>query len=82
MAFYQNKRVSLSLVVGCHRRGDSSIGCGDGLEEKAKARMNSAHSIDKATENFNFTNEIGEPSCLFLEIECLDNENSNLSIMR
>ncbi len=44
--------------------------------------MNSAHSIDKATENFNFTNEIGEPSCLFLEIDCLDNENSNLSIMR
>lgn len=45
-------------------------------------RITPADSIDKATENFNFTNEIGEPSCLFLEIDCLDNENSNLSIMR
>jgi hypothetical protein len=41
--------------------------------------MNSAHSIDKATEDFNFTNEIGEPSCLFLKIDCSDSENPILA---
>ena len=41
--------------------------------------MNSAHSIDKATKDFNFTNEIGELSCSFLEMDCLDSENSNLA---